>query len=426
MKKVFWITSFFPPRINVATNRNVKFLKYLAQYEWEALVACPKETLDQTKTSRRLMSQIGSAVTVLPMPSDPFFFLHDRADVNKMAKYLGYLINNIIPPDGHIFWSLLALNQIGKEMKKHKPDIVYTTCSPFSINLIGLWVKLKYHVPWVTDFRDLWTLNPDRKRFLSSYHHVISNVIEKVYLNYCDALIVNTDASKSRMVDKYPFLKNKTCIIPNGFDPEDIPTENQSPIENSFFYGGLIDRASNYTPLPILKLLSRLEDKGLLNFPWELHYAGNEGSDFIDLCVLAGINGRERTHGYLDHGIFYGLIQSMDYVIVCMPRDVDTSSWIPARFYDYIGNKSRIICLAPRESELASIIKQYGKGVTLFYDEPEDIQIKKLHAFIVAHKDNSMVSEEFIERFSRKNLALQLSQIFNHVSMNSNERVRNA
>ena len=179
MKKVLWVTSFFPPRINVATNRNVKFLKYLAKYDWEALVVCPRETLGHTNTSRKLMSQMGAGVKVLPMPMDPFFFLHDQAGVSRMARYVGYLANNVVPPDGHLFWSLRVLGRSGKDIRQHKPNLVYTTCSPFSINVIGAWIKFRYHVPWVTDFRDLWTLNPDHRRFLSSYHRIVSNILEK-------------------------------------------------------------------------------------------------------------------------------------------------------------------------------------------------------------------------------------------------------
>ena len=418
MKKVVWVTSFFPPRINVATNRNVKFIKYLTQYEWEALVVSPKETREHTNASLRLTNQVGETATILSMPSDPFLLLHDKAEVNKMARYAAHLMNNIVPPDGHIFWCMLVLGRIGKEIERYEPDLVYTTCSPFSINLIGAWIKYRYRIPWVTDFRDLWTLNPDRRRFLSGYHSIISGILEKKYLDYCDALIANTNASESRMVEKYPSLKNKTFVIPNGFDPMDIPPRNLPTTEGAFFYGGLIDCTNNYTPFPILRLLGKLDNKGMMNNRWTVHYAGNEGEEFSQLCRQAGIEGRENTYGYLDHGNFYRLIQSMSYVIMCMPGDVDTSSWIPARLYDYMGNRSRIICLAARDSELARVIQEYGSGITLFYDEPEDLQIQKLHAFLIAHPDENLVSDEFVERFSRKNLTRQLCQAFNHITSN--------
>ncbi len=419
MKKVLWITSCFPPRVNVATKRNVKFLKYLPRFGWEAVVICPKEISRHTKTSQQLMNQLCSAITVSPMCHDTFCYLQDRKYVHRLARYMGYFMNNIIPPDGHIFWSLLVLNRIGKEIIKYKPDIVYTTCSPFSINLIGAWIKFKYKLPWVTDFRDLWTLNPMHRRFLKSYYNLISNILERYYLRYCNALIVNTEVSQARMIEKHPFLKDKIWVIPNGFDLDDIHTNNKnSSIPNSFFYGGSIDCKSNYTPLPILKLLSKLEENSHLNEPRELHYAGNEGKTFIDLCNQAGIGIKYKViiHGYLEHPSFYQLIRCMAYVMLCMPSDIDTTSWIPARLYDYMGNKCRIICLASRDSEVVRVLEQYGNGLILFYDESEDIQIQKLQAFLVADRIDKNVSDAFIKRFSRKKLTMRLSKVFNLVT----------
>ncbi len=303
---------------------------------------------------------------------------------------------------------------MGEEIREHKPDLVYTTCSPFSINLIGAWCKSKYQIPWITDFRDLWTLNPDRKRFLISYHRTVSNLLEKTYLKYCDALVVNTDASKLRMIEKYPFLDGKTFIIPNGFDSEDIPSPIRPSCEGTFFYSGLIDLANDYTPFPILKLLAKMQETGALNNSCTFHYAGNEGTVFGNLCKQAGLSGRERMHGYLDHTSFYGLIQTMSYVLLCMPSDANTSSWVPARVYDYIGNKSRIICLASRISEVAKIIAQYGNGLTLFYEETEDVQMRRLHEFLL--KGAGAASDEFIKCFSRRSLTIRLAELFNRVS----------
>jgi glycosyltransferase involved in cell wall biosynthesis len=415
LKKVLWVTSYFPPRINVATNRNVKFIKYLPQFGWEVVVISPREILGHSSTSQGLMKQINDSTKQPSMPMDPFHFLYDRAGISRTARYTGYLLNNAFPPDGHFLWSLWVLFHLSKEIKKYKPDMIYTTCSPFSLNLVGAWIKYKYDIPWVTDFRDLWTLNPTPKRILNSYHRFVSNRLEKSYLRYCDALLVTTVNTRSRIKEKYPFLINKTWNIPNGFDPEDIHIKGHDKIQNSFFYGGLIDPKRNYTPLPILRLLARFQDSELARMPVKLHYAGNEGNEFKDLCHQTGTEFNIKTHGYLDHKSFYDLIMSMENIIMCMPQDVDTRSWIPARFYDYIGTKSRIICLAPRVSEIALYIKEYGNGITLYYEESEEISKQKLQRFLSMNKPNNTMSNQFIERFSRKNLTRQLSNVFQYI-----------
>lgn len=409
MKKVLWVTSEFPPQVNVAAIRNVKFLKYLPQFNWGAVVICPKETAKHDETSEKLLRQLSASITILASVSNPF-----RSLENKKI-HLAYLINNMMPPDGHNLWVFPVLFNIGPKIVEHKPHLVYTTCSPFSLNLIGAWVKYKYQLPWVTDFRDLWTLNPLLKRLMTPYYRLLSEVLERFYLKYCDALIVNTKNSQIRMIEKYPWLNNKIWVIPNGFDPEDIQVNNESRvIPNSFFYGGSI--YNKYSPLPLLQLLSKFLNKTYSDSSWELHYAGNANDMFANLVRQAGIRVKCETHGYLDPTSYNQFIQQMKFVLFCMPNNLDAKSWIPARLYDYIGNKSRIISLISRDSEVANILEQYGNCLTIFYDEPIDIQCNKLHQYFTELEHEKQVNKKIIDGFSRKLLTSQLAQIFDQLT----------
>ena len=104
----------------------------------------------------------------------------------------------------------------------------------------------------------------------------------------------------------------------------------------------------------------------------------------------------------------------MEYTLMCLPPDVDCDSWIPSRFYDYIGNKTRIICLAPRDSEVVTLLEQYGNSLCLFYDDSEDKNLLLLKEFFTRQDGGQMmISDEFLDRFSRENLARRLASVFN-------------
>ena len=417
MKKVLWITSEFPPRVNVATIRSVKFLKFLPESNWEAVVICPSESMEYAKAGHSLMGQLSSSVTILRAPRNPLYYLLTRGQVDRKSKYLAYLLNNIVPPDGHIFWALLALPTIGRAIKKHNPDVVYVTCSPFSLNFIGVWAKLKYKLPWVVDFRDLWTLNSIPRRFLNPYFRLVSEYLERFYLKRCDALIVNTENSRSRMVEKYPMLMNKIWVIPNGYDPDDIqPNGERCVIPHSLFYGGSIQPEDGYGPLPLLELLPKLGMEKDKAAPWVLHYAGGEAQIFRDFTERVGLPLECRTHGYLEQREYYRLIQKMELVFLCMPPGVNSNSWIPARVYDFIGNQSRIVCLAHRDSEISRLLEQYGNSLILFYDEPLEVRVEKLRQFLLQPNSNAKPSEEFGKSLSRKHLTDKLTQVFDQVS----------
>lgn len=410
MKKVLWITTEFPPIANVAATRNIKFLKYLPELGWEVVVITPSETIEHTEASHKLLDQLNSSVTI--SRTFPNYFSHLE---NK--RYIGYLIRNIVPPDSHIFWILLSLLSIEREIAKHKPDLIYTTCSPFSINFIGAWVKLRHNIPWVTDFRDLWTLNPLIYR-TTPYYRFVSERLERFYLKQCDALIVTSHNSQNRMLEKYPELNNKIFVIHNGFDSDDIPVvETNNPMPKSLFYSGTIYERTSHNPLYMLKLLAYLDDNKRLDLTsWELHYSGGKAELFAKMVSQSNGSIKYHVHGYLDHINYYRLIQSMAYVYICMPQDIDTQSWLPARLYDYIGNKSRIICFATRDSEVVHLLEKYGNGLILFYDEPMNVQAQKLEDYLSQQNNVVKISEEFVTSFSRKSLTCKLARLFEQVT----------
>lgn len=430
MNKVLWITTFFPPRINVGTIRNIKLLKYLPSYGWEAVVASPKEEDTNTEMSRHLLSQLSTSITQADMPRDPFLRLLDGKKGGKFAKYLGYLANNIIPPDGHIFWGLLTLRRLGSIIEEQRPSLIYTTCGPFSINLMGAWAKSRYGLPWVTDFRDLWTFNPFLRK-KNPYFRTVSHVLERRYLAYCNAVVVNTDNSRRKMAERYPFIEEKIWVVQNGFDSEDMPLfgEMIKPTAGSFLYAGSIYK-SRYTPYPILQLLQRLASAAgelYLEKTWEIHYAGENGNTFEEIVRQSGIKAKCITHGCLDQKALYILARKMSYVLLCMPPDTDSTSWLPARLYDYLGNKCRIICLSPRNGEIVEILQRYGNALLLFYDETPEVQTAKLKSFLDKKSERESMREQtesFVMNFERKALTGRLANVFQHCLDTERPRVR--
>lgn len=419
MKKVLWITSYFPPRVTVATIRTIKFLKYLPQFGWQAAVICPTEATSATPTSQKLLAQLSQSVRVIRTRPDPFL------DYTNIRRYLGFLISQIIPPDSNIVWALLSLPLIARQISEYQPDLVFTTCPPFSLNLIGAWLKHRYGLPWITDFRDLWTFNPLLyRRSIRRYHQFISGFQEQFYMKRCDGLVTTTPNSYQRMNVRYPFLKEKNWVIPNGFDREEIQEEtSQKPdtLPHSLFYGGDIDPHSNYGPRPILELLARLAGSGQLGSSWKLHYAGSRSEAFTTMVGQAGLPFDCQIYGYMDQSSYYQLIRQMAHVLFCLPPDLDTQSWLPARLYDYLGNKSRIIALVPRESEAAGLLNSYGQALTLFYEESADSQLQKLNTYLSVQHTKPDVPDAWLNRFSRIELTRQLAQVFDRVTAESRQ-----
>ncbi len=415
MKTVLFVTTFFPPCVNVATARSIKFLKYLSDFDWQAIVVCPEDSSPLPEAAAEQLRQVDPAtVRISRSLIDPFQFLTTASINIRPARYLGHALNNAIPPDGHLYWAIGSLMHLEKLVRENNPDIIYTTCNPYSLNLAGLWIKKRYKIPWVTDFRDLWTLNQQPRRILNGYHQFVSRKLERLYLRNCSGLIVTTKNSRRRMVVRYPFLSSKTCVINNGFDPEDLHTKADEPFsKHSFLYSGSIVANTSYNPMPILRILSELAKRGKINNDWEFHYAGSQGRALKAMAAKFEIAENICDHGYLGHKEYYRLIRRVGHVILTLPPEMDCRSWVPSRTYDYMGNQARVICLAHKDSEVFKLLRSYGNSVSLFYEEDDNRKIEKLASFMDANAHIKAPSRAFLNQFERKNLTRKLAAFLN-------------
>jgi hypothetical protein len=78
-----------------------------------------------------------------------------------------------------------------------------------------------------------------------------------------------------------------------------------------------------------------------------------------------------------------------------------------------MGNKARIICLAPQNSEVFTLLKDYNKFLSLYYEEPESVQIQKIRSYLLDKEQDEKIPPTFLNRFSREHLAERLTEAFN-------------
>lgn len=401
MNRVLWITSYFPPRVEVATIRSVKLLKYLPAAGWSATVVSPREALPETPASRRLTGELPPSIRHRPLGVDPDFrFAH--------VPYVRHAIDRLPVPDGHVIWVVASLPAIERLVREQRPDAVLTSCGPFSLNLIGQRLRARYSIPWVTDFRDLWTLNPYFRSQNHALRRLASTRLERGTRRDCDAIVLNTERSAARMLEAYPEIGGKVHVIPNGFDPEDLPAGEPPPrLPRSLLFAGSI--YEGYEPAALLERIARSDAGG-----WELHYAGRSGRAFQAMLDRSGLAGTCQIHDHLELQEYYDLLARVEFVLLSMPDSLDTRSWVPARLYDFLGTRKRIVCLASRDSEVAHLLEAYGNALVLAHEDPAETSVARLAEYLRGGPDRA-VSDAFLERFDRRALARRLAGVLDAV-----------
>ena len=182
MKKVLFVTYFFPPSGGSKTRRTLKFLKYLEDFGWRPVVLT-SEGGRQASYDPLSLDQVPEQVSVYKAPAPAAWLrrLAPRRPGAKLApdadgdttscpetrmgawkRYLRQLPFYLGIPDGFIVWAPAAVYRGVKLLNAGAAEVIYSTGPPFSNFLIAVLLKKITGKPLIVDFRDAWIAEPAR------------------------------------------------------------------------------------------------------------------------------------------------------------------------------------------------------------------------------------------------------------------------
>lgn len=131
-------------------------------------------------------------------------------------------------PDAQVGWRGAAHREADALLCEHSFDVIFADAPPFTGLLVAARLSRVHGIPWVADFRDLWTDNhnyryPPVRRGLESY-------VEARTLASASGIVTVSEPLAAR-------LRAKCCapvkVIQNGFDPEEMSDSNFGPGDRS-------------------------------------------------------------------------------------------------------------------------------------------------------------------------------------------------
>ena len=337
-RQILMIAYYFPPMGLSGVQRTLKFVKYLPEYNWNPIVLTTGATryyaFDET-----LLNDIDENIKIFRTEKDPFNRGKNKKN-NKQVKYpsrfkqiiFRILSQSIFIPDSRIRWKKYAV-KLGSKIIEENPNIkiIYATAPPYTDFLVAKELSLKYNIPFVIDYRDLWLDNP-YFYFATPYHKNKAISLESSVLRYAQKSFVITRELKEKMLRRYKFLShNDLGIIPHGFDEEDfIPYKDIKPDNNKFTltHSGVF--SDNITPKYFLKgiakFLNKNEDaKKYIN----IKFIGIMKQQHIKIIDKLKLTKYTSLLGYLNHNNVIKHLMESNILWMMIPNDIAT----PSRFY---------------------------------------------------------------------------------------------
>lgn len=262
------ITFYFPPRPSVASLRTRGLAKYLPEYGWEPVILTAelpgkvesRYRVVQTyypgdagtrwkarlglKADKALQEQIGIPKSITERKSSPIM-----PAINMVKSFMFF-------PDEQKGWLSYAVDEGARLFREESFDAIISSSGPATCHLIANMLKSRFDIPWIADFRDLWTQ--------SHYYpylrirRIIERRLEIRTLRKADALVTVSGPLAEQL--KSLHQKDAVFVITNGYDPDEV---KPAPLTEDFTitYTGLTYQGKR-DPSALFRAVSELIDEG--------------------------------------------------------------------------------------------------------------------------------------------------------------------
>lgn len=309
-------------------------------------------------------------------------------------------------------WTLRAIHEAGPLVRARRP-VVFSTFPPLATHWVGWWLKKRYGVRWVADFRDPFVGDPSRVARRSRY---LDPPTERAIFREADAVIANTEPAAGIWRRRYPEFRHKMHVIWNGFDPAEPISPAPLPQRP---YKVLLHTGAIYStrhPGPLLSSLDRLIGRGDLNpatlqvqFVGPFERESLPDASVLDRLVAAGC---VRVQSTVPRTEAHRFMASSDLLLLIDLLGDGPAVHVAAKLFEYVRIGRPILAIAKRGSTVEQVLEWSGIPYVMLYgDDSEAEADRKLLSFLSLPAEPTPFSRRFEEMFSAVPQALNLADL---------------
>jgi glycosyltransferase involved in cell wall biosynthesis len=356
-KKVLFVAYNFPPHGGAGIQRSTKFVKYLPRFGWWPLVITTTSDATLIK-DYSLMHDISQNASIYRIPGFSIARLQRKAKRIRLDKIIIGLNLLLQLPDATRFWAKNTHSLLKRLIEQERPDLIYTTSGPYSSHLVGLWVKRKYMIPWLADFRDPWSTNL-LVPYLPGYK-ALNRRLERKVLNAADRVICVSDPWLDDLRSNCDDKQDKFVTITNGYDEDDIKFLSQPTKHEKFTITHVGTFYTNRQPDRLVCAVKLLIGENRIN---------------VDkLCMIfVGKNARAKipaldpfeAYDYVPHDELTEYYSDTDTLLLILATSPENIGNYSGKIYEYIASNRPILAIVPKSGVAQKLIEETRTGIAV-------------------------------------------------------------
>ena len=419
MKKVLFITYYWPPSGKASLHWPLKIIKFLPQYGWKPVVLTVNEDSFSEK-DESFINDISPELKVIRTKAyEPFKIYKSftgKTDTDKLVpsetisksnKRLAHKISvwlrmNLFIPDARVGWLVPAVRTAKNFIHSEKIDSIVSIGPPHSSHLIGKRLSKKYNIPHLPILIDPWVDIAYYKGFKrNKITKAIDNYLERSVLKNAAAVVFVTETMKSHYETKYNFIEEKSHVLYWGYNEEDfekVLVQKEKKDKRVLVHAGNIFSFQN--PEEFWKQIKTENEKGN-NI--RLKFIGTVDPE-IKKDIIS--NGLEEVTEYLGFLPYYEMLKNIcaaDFLLVCAsePRH------LPGKLFEYLRTGNPIIAFGDNNKEVKKILEESNAGMMFGYDNSGEE--------FFSNYQNLRPNPAYVVKFDRKRISKSLSAILDNI-----------
>lgn len=437
--RILFLSYYFPPMGGVGVQRALKFVKFLPNFDIYPTVISAEDA--HYTSDPNLLKQI-------PDNYDIIRIRHSTL-LNRLTKILRHhrksyetpkhieKINHSLPtsdtisnrtvwrdrilrlyaslqfPDDKNAWGRAAYRTALKCYRDNPYDLILSTSPPVISHFIAAKLKRRLNIPWIADYRDLWSDNESYD--MPKWRSWADRTIERHLLSQADGIVTVTHGFAESLRKMTP-ERIPIKVIHNGYDEDDF-SELGDLKENThrfllLYTGSLYGKRS---PIPFLHGMTLfLENHPEFADKLCVRFVGNIGGRFDE--PLRAFSDRYpgiiERYPFVPHKEIPQMLCSADALLMILGGE-NANGVLPAKVFEYMRAHRPILFIGPSNSESSRLIEQSGHG--LVSDQHSPTMIAKQLQTIVSSDFRLSAGEDTTKRFERRYLTRKLAQFIEDI-----------